>query len=93
MEVESWHPFRVTRNADLMVDDEEADDLLAAVEMQLRQRRFGRAVRLEVDAGMPAGVRELLLRELQLGADDLYETTACSTSAPCRSSAPSTGRS
>jgi polyphosphate kinase len=73
MEIESWHPFRVTRNADLMVDDEEADDLLAAVEMQLRQRRFGRAVRLEVDEGMPAGVRELLLRELQLGADDLYE--------------------
>jgi polyphosphate kinase len=74
MEVESWHPFRVTRNGDLMaVADEEADDLLAAIEMQLRQRRFGRAVRLEVDAGMPAGVRELLLRELQLGADDLYE--------------------
>ena len=75
MEIESWHPFRVTRNADLTVDDEEADDLLAAVEMQLRQRRFGRAVRLEVDAAMPAGVRELLLRELQLGADDLYEST------------------
>ena len=74
MEVESWHPFRVTRNGDLMaMADEEADDLLAAVEMQLRQRRFGRAVRLEVDAGMPAGVRELLLRELQLCADDLYE--------------------
>jgi polyphosphate kinase len=82
MEVESWHPFRVTRNADLMVDDEEADDLLAAVEMQLRQRRFGRAVRLEVDAGMPAGVRQLLLRELQLGADDLYEVTAGDTPAP-----------
>ena len=73
MQVESAHPFRVTRNADLMVGDEEADDLLAAVEMQLRQRRFGRAVRLEVEAGMSAGVRELLLRELQLGADDLYE--------------------
>jgi polyphosphate kinase len=74
MQIESAHPFRVTRNADLMVGDEEADDLLAAVEMQVRQRRFGRAVRLEVDAAMPAGVRELLLRELQLGADDLYET-------------------
>ncbi|HEY4409258.1 MAG TPA: polyphosphate kinase 1 [Acidimicrobiia bacterium] len=73
MDVEAWHPFRVTRNADLMVDDEESDDLLAAIEIQLRQRRFGRAVRLEVDAGMPAGVRELLLRELQLAADDLYE--------------------
>jgi polyphosphate kinase len=74
MEIEAAHPFRVSRNADLMVGDEEADDLLAAVEMQLRQRRFGRAVRLEVDSGMPAGVRQLLLRELQLGADDLYET-------------------
>jgi len=82
MQIESWHPFRVTRNADLMVDDEEADDLLAAVEMQLRQRRFGRAVRLEVDAGMPPGVRELLLRELQLGADDLYEIAAGDSSAP-----------
>ncbi|HEX6382148.1 MAG TPA: polyphosphate kinase 1 [Acidimicrobiia bacterium] len=75
MQIESAHPFRVTRNADLMVGDEEADDLLAAVEMQVRQRRFGRAVRLEVDAGMPAGLREMLLRELQLGADDLYEVT------------------
>jgi polyphosphate kinase len=73
MQIESAHPFRVTRNADLMVGDEEADDLLAAVEMQLRQRRFGRAVRLEVDAGMPVALREMLLRELQLGADDLYE--------------------
>jgi len=73
MQIESAHPFRVTRNADLMVGDEEADDLLAAVEMQVRQRRFGRAVRLEVDTGMPHGVRELLLRELQLGAADLYE--------------------
>ena len=73
MQIESAHPFRVIRNADLMVGDEEADDLLAAVEMQLRQRRFGRAVRVEVDAEMPVALRELLLRELQLGADDLYE--------------------
>jgi len=73
MEIECWYPFRVTRNADLMVGDEEADDLLAAVEMQLRQRRFGRAVRLEVDAGMPPALRELLLRELQLGPAGLYE--------------------
>jgi polyphosphate kinase len=82
MEIESWHPFRVTRNADLMVGDEEADDLLAAVEMQLRQRRFGRAVRLEVDAGMPVEVRELLLRELQIGADDLYAVPPGDTPEP-----------
>src|SRR5688500_11869342 len=73
MQIESAHPFRVTRNADLMVGDEEADDLLAAVAMQLRQRRFGRAVRLEVDAEMRIALRDLLLRELPLGADDLYE--------------------
>ena len=73
MQIEGAYPFRVTRNADLMVGDEEADDLLAAVEIQLRQRRFGRAVRLTIEAGMPTDVRELLLRELQLGPDDLYE--------------------
>ena len=43
-------PFRVTRNADLTLEEEEADDLLEAVEIELRRRRFGRAVRLEVDA-------------------------------------------
>jgi len=43
--------FRLTRNADLAVEEDEADDLLVAVEMELRRRRFGRAVRLEVAAG------------------------------------------
>src|SRR5829696_5057888 len=42
MEIESHHPFRVTRNADLTLEEEEADDLLAAVEVELRRRRFGR---------------------------------------------------
>jgi polyphosphate kinase len=65
--------FRVTRNADLALAEEEADDLLAAVEVELRRRRFGRAVRLEVDAAMSAATRELLMRELELGPDDVYE--------------------
>ena len=52
MEVDDHWPFRVTRNADLDLEEEEADDLLAAIEMELRRRRFGRAVRLEIDAGM-----------------------------------------
>jgi polyphosphate kinase len=68
--------FRVTRNADLVLEEGEADDLLAAVEVELRRRRFGRAVRLEVGADMPAGVRELLLEELELSSDDVYETAA-----------------
>jgi polyphosphate kinase len=65
--------FRVTRNADLTLAEGEADDLLAAVEMELRRRRFGKAVRLEVEAGAPADVRDLLVRELELGPEDVYE--------------------
>jgi polyphosphate kinase len=73
MEIESHHPFRVTRNADLTLEEEEADDLLVAVEMELRRRRFGRAVRLEVDASMTEEVRILLTRELDLSPEDVYE--------------------
>ena len=73
MEIESHHPFRVTRNADLTLEEEEADDLLEAVEMELRRRRFGRAVRLEVDASMTDEVRTLLARELDLQPEDVYE--------------------
>jgi polyphosphate kinase len=73
MEIESHHPFRVTRNADLTLEEEEADDLLEAVEMELRRRRFGRAVRLEVDASVTDEVRILLTRELDLQPDDVYD--------------------
>ena len=91
MEIEQHHPFRVTRNADLTLEEEEADDLLAAVEIELRRRRFGRAVRLEIDAGMSDEVRELLQRELDLGDDDVYVTPARSTWAGCGRSTRSTG--
>ena len=72
MVTECHFPFRVTRNADLTLDEEEADDLLAAVEMELRRRRRGRAVRLEIDSTMSDEVRDLLLRELQLSPSDVY---------------------
>ena len=72
MEVESHDTFRVTRNADLTLEEEEADDLLAAVEMELRRRQFGAAVRLEVSQGMRADVVELLQRELAVGEDETY---------------------
>jgi polyphosphate kinase len=72
MEIESHHVFRVTRNADLTLEEEEADDLLAAVEMELRRRRFGRAVRLEVEDDMTDEVRILLARELDVSDDDVY---------------------
>ncbi len=72
MEIETHHAFRVTRNADLTLEEDEADDLLAAVEMELRRRRFGRAVRLEIEATMTDEVRDLLCRELDLGPPDVY---------------------
>lgn len=72
MEVGAHHAFRVTRNADLTVEEEEADDLLETIELELRRRRFGRAVRLEVTDDVPEEILELLVDELDLTADDLY---------------------
>jgi polyphosphate kinase len=71
MIVEEWSPFRVSRNADLTLEEEEADDLLEAVEMELRRRRFNRAVRLEVSHDIGAAILELLVRELDLTMDDV----------------------
>jgi polyphosphate kinase len=71
MVVEDWAPFRVSRNADLTLEEEEADDLLEAVEMELRRRRFNKAVRLEVSHDIGAEVLELLVRELELTMDDV----------------------
>ena len=62
MVIGEHYAFRVTRNADLALEEDEADDLLLAVEMELRRRRFGRAVRLEVSSEMSADMRDLLLR-------------------------------
>ena len=72
MEAESHYPFRVIRNADLTLEEEEADDLLQAVELELRRRRFQRAVRLEVGQDASSEVLDLLQRELDLGEDDVY---------------------
>ncbi|HEX8117958.1 MAG TPA: polyphosphate kinase 1, partial [Pyrinomonadaceae bacterium] len=73
MHVRDCHAFRVTRDADVDVREEEANDLLSMMEKTLRKRRFGTAVRLEVDARMPAEMRERLMGELELEPDDLYE--------------------
>lgn len=71
MEILERSVFRVTRNADLTLEEEDADDLLAAVEVELRRRRFGKAVRLEVDQRMSPEMVTLLLDELDLEADDV----------------------
>jgi polyphosphate kinase len=76
MEIVSHHFFRVTRDADLDVDDDEAEDLMAAVQAELmRKRRKGRAVRLEVGPDMSPDVLTLLLRELELAQQDVYSVS------------------
>ncbi len=72
MIVEEHAFFRVTRNADLTLEEEEADDLLAAVEMELRRRRFGRAVRLEVQRGISDEMLDLLVHELDVDRADVF---------------------
>jgi polyphosphate kinase len=64
--VESVHCFRVTRIGDLDLDEDAADDLLDAVEEQVRRRPFAGVVRLEVERSMPPVMRDLLMRELQM---------------------------
>src|SRR6266853_5127600 len=66
------HAFRVTRNSDLYVDEEEADNLLRSIEQELRRSSRGNAVRLEVEADCPKDYRELLLEFFELGEMDLY---------------------
>ena len=76
MEVLAQHPFRVTRDADIELSDE-SEDLLAAMEISLRQRtKFGLAVRLEVDTNITPEVLALLCRELELGPNDVYQVDA-----------------
>ncbi len=73
MAVRDSYLFRVTRDADLDLQEDEADDLLAAIESELQRRRFGEPVRLEIERGMPEYMRDLLLEALQLSAVDCYE--------------------
>src|SRR5579862_213324 len=67
-----YWPFRVTRNSELYIDEEETANLLKAVENELHNRRKGDAVRLEVDHECPPFIREALLKTLRLTEDDLY---------------------
>ncbi len=76
LEIEEYLAFRVTRNADLNYRDEEADDLLELVEMELRRRRFGNAVRLELGTSNGNTIRALLREELELEDSDIYADAA-----------------
>jgi polyphosphate kinase len=72
MEVVEVYDFRVTRNADVEIAEEEAADLLRTIEQGVRQRRFGAVVRLTVQRDMPQRIRDLLLANLKLTPADLY---------------------
>ena len=73
MAVRESYLFRVTRDADLDLQEDEADDLLRAIESELQRRRFGEPVRLEIERGMPEYMRDLLLEALGLSMVDCYE--------------------
>jgi len=73
MEIVDHHLFRVTRNADIAIEEDEADDLLLAIEEELRRRRFGEAVRLEVERSMPLETRTIIQRGLDLAPEDVYD--------------------
>ncbi|MCO8271988.1 RNA degradosome polyphosphate kinase [Actinoplanes sp. TRM 88003] len=71
MQLQEWHLFRVTRNAELEVDEDRDEDLLQALERELAQRRFGPPVRLEVAASISDHVLDLLVRELDVVSSDV----------------------
>jgi polyphosphate kinase len=73
MRVRGCYQFRVTRNSDLFVDEEEVDDLLLALEGELASRRYGDGVRLEIADNCPDDMADFLLRKFELSRDSLYQ--------------------
>ncbi|MBD2344527.1 polyphosphate kinase 1 [Anabaena subtropica] len=74
MNIQEYHPFRITRDADLTLEEDEADDLLLAIEQELRKRRMGGSpVRIEIQSQTPELIRTRLLQDLDLTEQDVYE--------------------
>ena len=72
MEVAAVYPFRIVRDADLQIQELEADDLLENMQSSIRKRKFGTVVKVEVNADMPAKLRDLLCENLEVRHHDLY---------------------
>lgn len=72
MQVIESHPFRVTRDADMAIQELEASDLLESMEQTVRQRRFGSVVRLTLNASMPPRIREILVENLEVDRNIMY---------------------
>lgn len=67
------HPFRIMRNADLSIDEEEAVDLLEEIQKQLKKRQWGEVIRLEVEEKVDKRLLKILKKELELSTDDIYD--------------------
>ena len=76
MTIEDHYTFRVTRNQDIELDEEEAEDLLLSLEQELLRRRFGPPVRLEIEAGVDADLVSKLASELTIGAENIFQVSA-----------------
>lgn len=76
MEILECHEFRVTRNEDLEVEEDDAENILTAMESELAKRRFGPAVRLEITEGMPGYLLDFLKDNLEVGASDVFRLPA-----------------
>jgi polyphosphate kinase len=72
MKVAEAHPFRVTRDADVVIQELEASDLLETIEESMRQRHFGSVVRLSVNDAMPSHIRDILVENLTMDRNDVY---------------------
>jgi polyphosphate kinase len=72
LEVKAAYPFRVTRDADIEIEEDEAADLLAAIEQGVESRFFGKVVRLEVDKHLPRRIRDILVENLRLQPYQVY---------------------
>ena len=72
MEVVEAHRFRITRDTDIELQEDEADDLLRVIEENIRQRRFGQVVRLEVENAMPDYMLETLMENLRISSKDVH---------------------
>lgn len=73
MDIQEYHPFRITRDADVSIQEEEGDDLMIMMEQELRKRRVGGSVvRIEINPGMPESTRKQLFQELDIRPEDIY---------------------
>ncbi len=73
MEIISYYPFRITRDAELDIEEEEADDLISALQAELRKQKFGAVVRMEIASDIPSEIRKELITQLGITETDVYD--------------------